>query len=75
MSKLPSVSGKDAVKAFKKLGFAEDRTAGSHVILKKEGHEFLLAVPVHGNRDLKPGTLKGLLNASGATLQQFLEAL
>jgi predicted RNA binding protein YcfA (HicA-like mRNA interferase family) len=43
--------------------------------LKKEGHEFLLAVPVHGNRDLKPGTLKGLLNASGATLQQFLEAL
>jgi predicted RNA binding protein YcfA (HicA-like mRNA interferase family) len=75
MSNVPSVSGKDAVKAFRKLGFVEARIQGSHVILKMDGNPNLLTIPVHGNSDLKTGTLRGLIKASGFTLEQFLEQL
>ena len=75
MPDVPSVSGKDAVRAFKRLGFFEVRTNASHVILKKEGHRFLLSVPVHANKDVKVGTLRGLIKASGHTLAEFVESL
>ena len=73
MSNTPAVSGKQAVKAFKSLGFVEKSTRGSHVNLKKDGHQFLLTVPVHGNSSLKQGTLNGLVKASGYTMEEFLE--
>ena len=72
---MPSVSGKDAVKAFEQLGFSQVRTTGSHVILKKEGHDYLLSVPVHGNKSLKKGTLNGLIRGSGVTREEFLAVL
>jgi predicted RNA binding protein YcfA (HicA-like mRNA interferase family) len=75
MSSLPSVSGMDAIRAFAQHGFELDRVAGSHHILKKDGHAFLLSVPVHGNQSLKRGTLRGLIRGSGLTVEQFLEAL
>ena len=75
MSDLPSVSGKNAVKAFTKLGFAVARISASHVHLKREGHRFLVSVPVHGNKDLKTGTLRGLIKASGHTAEEFRNSL
>jgi len=75
MSDLPAVSGKDAVKAFKSLGFIEARTTGSHVILKREGHPFVVSVPVHANKDLKPGTLRGVIRSSGFSHEEFIAAL
>ena len=75
MSNVPSVSGRKAVKAFKKLGFVESSIQGSHVNLKRDGHPNLLTIPVHGNSDLKTGTLHGLVKASGFTMEQFLEQL
>lgn len=75
MSNIPSISGKEAVKAFERLGFSQVRTTGSHVIMKKEGRDPLLTVPVHGNRDLKTGTLHGLIRNSGATLEEFISSL
>lgn len=71
MSDLPSVSGKDAIKAFEKIGFAECRTSGSHFILKRDGHRLNLSVPCHGNTALKPGTLRGLIKAAGITVEEF----
>ena len=35
MSKLPSVTGWEAIRAFEKAGFVVDRIRGSHHILKK----------------------------------------
>ena len=37
MSSVPRISGKDAVRAFVKVGFCLDRISGSHHILKNEG--------------------------------------
>lgn len=75
MSSLPVVTGKQAVKAFSKLGFSVARITGSHHILKKDGHEYLLSVPVHSGQTIKPGTLRGLIRAAGITPEEFGELI
>ena len=74
MSNIPSISGKRVVKAFERLGFFVERVNGSHHVMKMEGNRYKLSVPVHGNSDIKRGTLKGLIAASGCTLEEFIEA-
>jgi predicted RNA binding protein YcfA (HicA-like mRNA interferase family) len=75
MCKLPRVSGQEAIKAFQRCGFQLDRIAGSHHILKRPGHRFVLAVPVHGKKPLAKGTLRQLLRGADLTVEQFLELL
>ena len=75
MSSLPSVTGKQAVKAFGKLGFYVARITGSHHIMKKDGHAYLLSVPVHAGQTLKPGTLRSLVRAAGITPEEFATLL
>jgi len=71
MSDLPAVSGKQAIAAFQKAGFAVRSVKGSHHILKKSGYAYLLSVPVHSNRDLKPGTLRSLIRSADMTVEDF----
>lgn len=74
MAELPTVTGPQAIKAFSKLGFVRDRIKGSHHILKKEGHPYVLSIPVHrGN--LKRGLLRSLIRDAGATVDEFLAEL
>jgi predicted RNA binding protein YcfA (HicA-like mRNA interferase family) len=73
-SSIPSLNGREVIRAFERLGFVRDRTAGSHHIMKKAGHPKLISIPVHGNRPVKRGTLKGLIEASGHTLDEFVSA-
>lgn len=49
MSKLRRVSGLEAIKILKRLGFAQMRKSGSHVILKKQTPEGAVGcvVPLH----------------------------
>lgn len=75
MSSLPSITGEQAVEAFEKCGFFVARIKGSHHILKKEGHRFLLSVPVHAGECLKPGTLRQLIRAAGLTPEAFVQLL
>lgn len=76
MSKLPAVTGKEAVATFERDGFAVVRVSkSSHHIMKKEGCIFLLSVPVCAGKNLKPGTLKDLIKAAGLTVDRFIELL
>ena len=76
MSKLPAITGKQAISAFTSAGFELARISkSSHHILKKEGHPFLLTVPVHGKKTLKVGTLRGLIRSSGLTAEEFVALL
>jgi predicted RNA binding protein YcfA (HicA-like mRNA interferase family) len=56
MARLPAISGAEAVRAFKRAGWREDRQRGSHVILIKMGHHSTLSILQH--RELAPGTLR-----------------
>lgn len=70
--KLPrDISGEEAAKALSRLGFSEMRKTGSHRIMRREGRT--VVVPMH--RPIKTGTLKGLIEQSGVTLEEFVAAV
>ena len=73
MPKLPVISGADAVRAFEKGGWRQDRQRGSHIILLKVGHPASLSVPQH--RELAPGTLRSLIRNAGMTVDEFVALL
>ena len=68
---LPHVSGADAVRALQKLGFVVVRQKGSHVILRRDTSGCV--VPQH--RELKIGTLSGVLKQAGVSVDEFMGAL
>jgi len=71
MPKLPSISGKKAIKAFEKLGFSVARQRGSHVVMKKSGRGCV--VPAH--KTLAIGTLRSAIKQAGVTPDEFVKAL
>lgn len=71
MSKTPRISGKEAMRVFERHGFSLVRTTGSHYILKKPGHRYLLTVPIHGNKSLSVGIMDHLIETAGLTVEQF----
>jgi predicted RNA binding protein YcfA (HicA-like mRNA interferase family) len=71
MPRLPVVSGQEAIRALEQLGFAILRQRGSHVVLRRD--EAGCVVPLH--RELKTGTLAGILRQAGVTQDAFLAAL
>ena len=71
MPKLPHVSGKEAVRALGKLGFNEVRQKGSHLIMRRG--PVGCVVPMH--REVKVGTLAGLLRQAGVSPEEFIDAL
>ena len=70
MTRLPTVSGRQAVAAFERAGFEVRRQRGSHIVLVKPGFPETLSVPDH--RQLKPGTLRALIRKAGLTVDEFV---
>jgi predicted RNA binding protein YcfA (HicA-like mRNA interferase family) len=60
-----SVSGKRFCKVLEEHSWELQRIRGSHHIYAQPGNPIILTVPIHGNQDLKIGTLKKLLRDSG----------
>ena len=75
MSDLPAVKGSEVVAAFEKVGFQVVRVSGSHHIMKRDRHRFLLSVPIHGRQNLRPGTLRALIGDAGLTKDEFVALL
>jgi predicted RNA binding protein YcfA (HicA-like mRNA interferase family) len=73
MSKLPIISGMEAIKAFSRAGWIPHRQVGSHVVLRKEVSKVTLSVPKH--KELKPGLLRHLIKAAGLTVEEFEKLL
>jgi predicted RNA binding protein YcfA (HicA-like mRNA interferase family) len=73
MSKLPQVSGRETVRALEKAGFRFLRQKGSHIHLRRDEPFVQVSVPNH--QSLKRGTLKSILNASGLSVDEFIDLL
>ena len=71
MPKLPRVSGAQAVRALERLGFAVARQRGSHIVMRRGSSGCV--VPNH--RELKTGTLAGVLKQAGVSAEDFINAL
>lgn len=70
--KLPALKPKKVIKALERGGFEIHHAKGSHYILKKE--KLRVTVPYH-NKDLKPGTLRSIIEQTGLTVEEFLDLL
>jgi predicted RNA binding protein YcfA (HicA-like mRNA interferase family) len=61
------VSGKHLCKILEAHGWELQRIKGSHHIFARDGNPNIVTVPVHGNRDLKQGTVRSILRAADLT--------
>ena len=68
MPKLPVLSGAEIVRLLERLGFEQIRQRGSHVVLRRGGVGCV--VPLH--REVKTGTLAGLLRQAEVTIDDLL---
>jgi predicted RNA binding protein YcfA (HicA-like mRNA interferase family) len=68
---LPHVSGTEAIRALEKLGFTIVRQKGSHIILRRGS----VGCVVPNHRELKIGTLSGVLKQAGISAEDFMAAL
>ena len=71
MPKLPHLSGYKIIRALERLGFREARQNGSHVILKRGSSGCV--VPLH--KEVKIGTLSGVLKQAGVKAEDFINEL
>jgi len=70
MPDLPRISGDEAIKVFKTLGFNEVRQRGSHVVLR-HGDKGCV-VPRH--KELAISTLRSAIRQAGITPEAFIKA-
>lgn len=68
---LPIVSGTEAIRALQRLGFVVIRQRGSHIILRRGSQGCV--VPNH--REIKVGTLVGVLKQAGVSADDFINAV
>jgi predicted RNA binding protein YcfA (HicA-like mRNA interferase family) len=71
---LPVISGREAVRAFRKVGYETDRQRGSHIVLRQaESPHRRLTVPDH--KELRKGTLRALIRQAGLSVDEFVALL
>ncbi|OGG26773.1 hypothetical protein A2960_01205 [Candidatus Gottesmanbacteria bacterium RIFCSPLOWO2_01_FULL_39_12b] len=72
MPKLANISGKEAVKAFKKSGYTHIHTSGDHAILQKAGYP-TLSIPLH--KEVARFLLKVQIKRAKLTEVEFVKLL
>jgi predicted RNA binding protein YcfA (HicA-like mRNA interferase family) len=70
MRKLANISGREAVKAFRKAGWEVIGQVGSHVVMSRPGSHVNLSIPQH--KELSVGTLRALIRNAGMSVDDFL---
>lgn len=73
MPRLGRVSGQEAVRALQRLGFAQVRQRGSHVVLKRQTPEGDIGCVVPLHRELAIGTLRSILRQARVTPEEFMQ--
>lgn len=74
MSNLPTIKAKEFIKVIKKLGFYLDRQKGSHAVYKHQDGRRVV-IPIHSGKDLKPGTVMGMIQDLGIDKTTFFDLL
>lgn len=70
MPELPRISGDEAIRTFKKLGFYEARQKGSYVVMRRDDKGCV--IPRH--KELALGTLRSALRQAGIGVEEFVTA-
>jgi len=73
MSRLPSISGRECVRALGVFGYRLRRQEGSHMILRRDDPFGQVVVPDH--HELDRGTLRAILRQTGIGVDEFVRTL
>jgi predicted RNA binding protein YcfA (HicA-like mRNA interferase family) len=68
VTRLPVVSGREAVRALSRIGYRLDHQTGSHLILRHDD-------PPHRRLTVPEGTLRSLIRQAGLTVEEFSRLL
>ena len=71
MPKLPLVSGTEVIRTLERLGFIVLCQKGSHIILRR----WPTGCVVPNHREIKTGTLSGILKQASVSAEEFIETL
>ncbi len=72
-SKLPIVSGQEAIRAFSGIGYEVTRQRGSHIMMKHSGNHKRLTIPNH--KQIAKGTLRAIIRDAGLSVDEFVKLL
>jgi len=75
VSRLPSLSYREVIRALRRDGWVVVRQRGSHIRLQKNIGERTLKVTVPAHRTVKRSTLREILRQAELGLDRFLELL
>ena len=74
MSELPRISGREVVRALKKIGYEQDRQRGRHMILRQtDSPHRRVTVPDH--KEVAKGTLRAIIREVGLAVDEFRDLL
>ena len=74
MTPLPTINGRECIRALERGGFEVVRQTGSHVIMRRNNPKVRVIVPNH-RKDLRPNTLRSIIRNSGLTVEEFVKLL
>jgi predicted RNA binding protein YcfA (HicA-like mRNA interferase family) len=66
-------SGKDLVKALRRIGYYVDHQRGSHIFLHNLAEKKSVIVPNH--KEIRKGTLHNILTITGLTIEKLKELI
>jgi predicted RNA binding protein YcfA (HicA-like mRNA interferase family) len=73
MSKLPSISGKECIKALEKIGFYQKRRESSHIIMRRDEPFAQIVIPDHN--EIAKETLRAIIRDTDLTMEEFINLL
>ncbi|MFM8657565.1 MAG: type II toxin-antitoxin system HicA family toxin [Chthoniobacterales bacterium] len=71
MPKLPRVGSRECLGALQRMGFSVARQRGSHIVLRRGSSGCV--VPNH--KEIRTGTLSGILKQAGVSVEEFIANL
>jgi predicted RNA binding protein YcfA (HicA-like mRNA interferase family) len=74
-AKPPFIRAREVVRVAESIGFVFDRQRGSHAVYYRPGDGRRVVTPMHGPKDLKPGTLRGIIIDIGLGIEEFTSRL
>ncbi len=72
---LPRVTGRDVLRALRRMGWVVVAQRGSHTQLRHPSRGGRVTVPIHAGETIGPGLLRSILAQAGITADEFRAAL
>ena len=75
MTKVPSLSYIEVIKALQRAGFIVVRQKGSHIRLQKRINDEVIKITLPAHKPIKRSTLSHIIKYAGLTIEEFLKLL